>query len=350
MTAIFPPSISSSASERRAFKAAVFAACLLGLTGPALAETCAAPQLLNTVKLERLNDQGLVGMPVTLNGVEKKFLLDTGGGMANYISGAVAEELKLNLVAGRPSFDARGNTFDRVTTIRQVTLGSATIGNVRFGVAPDLGFDGVLSAGHFARRVLGEAGADLDIDFAAMRLNVYAPDHCAGAGITWPHQALAAVPVTLDQGHIQFPVTLDGQALTAIIDTGAPWTVFDIARARRKLGFTPTAASAPPGTPPDDPAEQIYFRQYTALAFEGVTIANPLMVLRPFSIGGGRNDPVNLGSRARHASADQRTPDIIIGMEVLRHLHLYYAANEEKLYITPATIPPPDIRPAASQN
>ena len=28
---------------------------------------------------------------------------------------------------------------------------------------------------------------------------------------------------------------------------------------------------------------------------------------------------------------------MIIGMEVLRHLHLYYAASEKKIYITPAT-------------
>lgn len=39
-------------------------------------------------------------------------------------------------------------------------------------------------------------------------------------------------------------------------------------------------------------------------------------------------------------------PDMIIGMEVLRHLHVYYAVNEQKLYITPAS--GPDLLPEAS--
>jgi hypothetical protein len=53
---------------------------------------------------------------------------------------------------------------------------------------------------------------------------------------------------------------------------------------------------------------------------------------------GCRNDPIVLGSRAKRASdnVNRLAPDIIIGMEVLRHLHLYYAAGEQKLYITPA--------------
>jgi hypothetical protein len=327
------------------------AACLLGLYRPAQAEECARPQLLNTVPLERLNDQGLVGVPVILNGVKKKFLLDTGGGAANYISSVVADELNLIQVAGHMSFDARGIAFDRVTTVRSVVLGAVNAGYVRFGVSPGLPFDGTLSAGHFARRLLGESGADLDIDFAAMRLNVFSPDHCAGAGITWPHRTLAAVPVTLDDGHILFPVTLNGQRLMATIDTGAPWSVFNLARAERIPDFSPDATAAPPGTPPDDAARQVYFRRYAALAFEGVVIEHPLIVIRPLQFQFSRWNPTG-GLRTGYPSnrINQHMPDIIIGMEVLRHLHLYYAASEEKLYITPATIPPPDTHPAASQN
>ena len=31
-------------------------------------------------------------------------------------------------------------------------------------------------------------------------------------------------------------------------------------------------------------------------------------------------------------------PDVIIGMDVLRHLHVYFAAKEKRLYITDAVI------------
>ncbi len=92
--------------------------CLLGLCSPALAEDCAPPALLNTVKLERLNDQGLVGVPVILNGVEKKFLFDTGGGTTNYISTAVADELHSQYLLGfaPPKRDGKTHAVDvRVT-------------------------------------------------------------------------------------------------------------------------------------------------------------------------------------------------------------------------------------------
>jgi hypothetical protein len=118
---------------------------------------------------------------------------------------------------------------------------------------------------------------------------------------------------------------LDGHPLTAVIDTGSPWTILNSAWAKENLGFSADArAPQPPGVPMDQPDQQIYFRKYSALTFPGITIAKPLVVVRPLQFGEG-GEPVG------------RAPDMIIGMEVLRHLHLYYAADEKKIYITPAT-------------
>jgi hypothetical protein len=46
-----------------------------------------------------------------------------------------------------------------------------------------------------------------------------------------------------------------------------------------------------------------------------------------------------LGSRARHFDdeVNRMKPDMIIGMDILHHLHLYLAMDEEKLYVTEAT-------------
>ncbi|HUO03020.1 MAG TPA: hypothetical protein VMU31_09590, partial [Rhizomicrobium sp.] len=35
-------------------------------------------------------------------------------------------------------------------------------------------------------------------------------------------------------------------------------------------------------------------------------------------------------------SGSVSVPDVIIGMDVLRHLHIYFAAKEKRLYITDA--------------
>jgi hypothetical protein len=41
-----------------------------------------------------------------------------------------------------------------------------------------------------------------------------------------------------------------------------------------------------------------------------------------------------LGSRLGGGSAHEQVPDMLIGMNVLRHLHVYIAYKEQKLYIT----------------
>ena len=314
---------------------------------PSLAADCVAPRLENSVPLEPLGDQGLVGAPITLDGVERKFLFDTGA-VANIVSSRVVEEMKLPQFPNGSLQDLRGNFSNSAVRVQDVTFGATKARFAVFQVAPDLPFDGILSARTNAGDNLNLANDDLDIDFGAMRLNFFSPDHCDGGGVTdWPRQAFAVVPVTRVRGHIELPVTLDGHPLRAAIDTGATWTVINLTRARDKLDFSPDTPQ-PAGTPKDDPARQIYFRKYKALSFEGITIANPLIIVRPVRFG-GKDDPTILASRAQHASdiANRLAPDIIMGMEILRHLHIYYAIKEEKLYIAPAAFssdkhaPPP---------
>ena len=291
------------------------AALALCLGHGARADECAAPRLENTVQMEAIGDSGKVAVPVTLNGVEKKFLFDTGGGAMNYISPAVALNLGMFKTDNFAALDLAGNKSYLVAGARHVKFGAISTQNVMiFQEVPDLAFDGILSAGTMT-------GDDLDIDFGAMRLNFFSADHCEGDVVYWPHQALAVVPVTLAAGHFELATTLDGHALTAVIDTGSAWTILSAGWAEKNLGFSPGAGAAE-GTPKDQPEDGLYFRRYSALAFPGITVAHPLVVVRPVQFGEGD---------------DGRAPDLIIGMEVLRHLHLYYAASEKKIYITPAS-------------
>ena len=316
-------------------RVAMLAAGLLGaLCTPTLAQDCAPARLENSVTMEPAGEQHLMTVRMTLDGLEKRFLFDTGGVM-DYVSSAVVEELKLPQFPSAPLLDLRGNRSDSAVDVKDVTLGTAKGSFIRFQVASDLAFDGILSVRTTPRdRLL--ADQDLDMDFGGLKLNFYSADHCAGDVVYWPHQSLAVVPVTAVQGHIELPVLLDGHRLTAAIDTGAPWTTLSLARAQEKLGFSP-AASRPSGVIKDDPGKQVYFRRFAALSFEGVTVANPLIIVRPVQFG-GKDEPTILASRAQHVSdnANRLAPDIIIGMEILRNLHVYYAVKEQKLYITPA--------------
>ena len=302
-------------------------ASALCIGSSAMAGECAAPRLENTVRMEPIGDQGEVAVPIFLNRVEKKFLFDTGGGAMNYVSSALAQHLGLPKTDNFEAMDLAGNKSYSVGIVRNLKFGAVSVPDILFQVVPNLAFDGILSAGTMAND-------DLDIDFGAMRLNFFSAEHCPGNVVYWPHQALAVVPVTTSQGHFELAVTLDGHPLTAVIDTGSPWTMLNMAWAEENLGFSPQAAAPQaPDIPKDNADKHIYFRKYSALSFPGITITKPLLIIRPIQFGDGNDaDAAN-----RHA------PDLVIGMEVLRHLHLYYAANERKIYITPAAPGPSSL-------
>jgi hypothetical protein len=319
-------------ARREAWLISAFAFCL---GANARAEECAPPRLENTIRMEPIGDQGEVAVPIIINGTEKKFLFDTGGGSMNYIKSAVALKLGMFRTDNFVALDLAGNKSYRVGGARHLKFGAISIQDVTvFQEVPDLAFDGILSAGTMI-------SDDLDMDFGAMRLNFFSADHCPGGVVYWPHQALAMVPVAMAQGHFELAVTLDGHPLTAVIDTGSPWTILDLTWAKKNLGFSPEAA-APPSSdiPKDDPDRQIYFRKYSELSFPGIAITKPLVIIRPIQFGDGNDAD----------ATNRRAPDLIIGMEVLRHLHLYYAASEQKFYITPAasgpSLLPQDVAPS----
>jgi hypothetical protein len=67
-----------------------------------------------------------------------------------------------------------------------------------------------------------------------------------------------------------------------------------------------------------------YRYPFKMLALDGVTISNPDIVLVPDKVSGRHH--------CRFCG-----PDLILGMGVLRQLHLYIAYKEKRLYVTAAT-------------
>jgi hypothetical protein len=310
---------------------------LVGVESSARAADCSALQLKNAVKMEPIVQDGLMAVPITLDGVEKKFLFDTGAGISS-IMRATVEELKLpEYHSNYRTSNLYGGDSDSFVQVHDVVLGTGRTSERQFQVMSNLAvdngkplFDGILSTGIFAHD-------DFDLDFGAERVNFFSTDHCDGRVVYWPHQVLAVVPITREQGQINLQVTLDGHALRAILDSGSSRTFLKFDRAQEKLNFSPDAPPQP-DTPKDDPGNKTYFRRFSALSFEGVTVSNPLVVIRPLQFGGGKNDNAVLGSRAEHQDdeANRLSPDIVIGMNILRHLHIYVATREKRLYITEA--------------
>ncbi len=318
---------------------AILAALLvLGSVQIVQAADCSPLRIENTVKMMPLGATNQIVVPITLNGLEKKFVIDTGGGFSA-VSQATVKQLGIpQYRSNYVTSNLYGEDSDSFVQVHEVILGNAKNSRVQLQVMGNFGhpedqvpFDGILATGMFLHD-------DIDFDFGAERVNFFSADHCEGRVVYWPHQVLSVIPITLERSHLDVPVMLDGHPLRATIDTGAPYTSMILSRARTKLNFSPDAPSAG-DVPKDVPDRQIYPRRFSSLSFDGVTVQNPLVVIQPLKFGGGKTDDATLASRAEHRDDEENrlSADMIIGMDILQHLHIYIAKRESRLYVTEAT-------------
>jgi hypothetical protein len=317
---------------------------LLTLGTPAWAADCPPLKMVNSIEMVQTPSRVL--LPVSLNDNKRMFLLDTGGSISQ-ITAAAATELGLHMEdAPLKLLDMRGHAERKAARVEKFEIGFQK-GSTWLAVNPDPnegkaeGF-----AGLYAPDLMGPF--DIELDFAASKMNVFSQDHCDGRVVYWPAQAVGILPMQFyRQKSVRFPVTLDGKEMLAEMDTGAPNVSMPYDTAERLFGWKP-----------DDPNDKVlsdtgngkvYGHIFSKLDFQGVTVRNPHVVIHPNIVG--IKDPNNaeqVGNRARHDDYIPDMPDILIGLDVLRRLHLYIAFKEEKIYISPGTGTPVTAPAAAA--
>lgn len=312
------------------------AAAMVLAAQAARADECGPLVQINSVDIAGGPNRPLI--QVGINGVPKLFLLDTGGDVSQ-INGTVATELGLTLKdSGAKMLDLYGNASNKMVTIEKFTVGRQTGSHISMGVQPNPHFgEGTPFVGIFAPDLMGRY--DVEMDFAARKMNYYATDHCPGRVVYWPHQALAVTSMTFHRRHIRLPVVLDGKTIQAEIDTGSGNTNMSAAAARRLFDIAP---DTPGNMPLNMPGMAAAFGHvFTTLDFEGVAVKNPHVIIRPDLIGSkDPNNGMRTGSRAIRVDEPEDQPDLLIGMDILKRLHLYIAFAEDRLYITEASVPP----------
>jgi hypothetical protein len=339
-----------------------FGAVLLGFLlalcrdGIARADDCHPLTLLASVDLIPAANKRAEFVPVTINGVPKQMLLDTGGGISE-ISGKAAADLGL----GREhlsvrSYDVEGNYSDEAADVEKFGLGNFTATAIKLVIAPQAALFGGSSEriGIIGPDIL--SSYDVSIDFGSDKLALLSPDHCEGKVIFWQADAVAVVPIevggvgsrTSEYGHIFVPVTLDGHKLTALLDTGASTSTLSLPVAESVLGLKPGS----PETPyvrdmPGKPGASVYHHRFGSLSLEGIAVDNLDMRIIPDFVSGQMQSAPDLGSRLPSGNG-YKPHDMLLGMDVLRHLHIYIAYKEKKLYVTPAGAPSPSAPPPAT--
>lgn len=309
-------------------------------------ETCGPLKIVGQADMLSTEDSLLV--PAKVNGIETKMIIDTGGWYRQLFP---VVQSKLNLPTTRRNIyaiDATGRKTDKTVTVSDFEIGTFRAKDVPFYV-PENGYDddigGLMGPQMFTT-------VDLDLDFANKKINFILQDHCEGKVVYWKTPSYAAIPFVLgNDGHIRIPVELDGHQFKALLDTGASQSTITFRAAESAFGITKDSPGVTKnGHINGDKKAEEYERTFKTLTLAGITFNNPKLAIIPDFM---RNHQINEHQPQINSLIDtnpdtEGIDDIIVGLEELRHLHVYIAYKERKVYISPITSAPPGQEKASS--
>lgn len=237
---------------------------------------------------------------VTLGGKDLSLLVDTGG-TRSMLTGSAVRDLKLQ---PRPIRNERVTLYGGLEVTEWVKVQAPGLPS-SFYVMPDARVPYALS-GTLAPDFLSRY--DVGFDFARARMSLFKPGACPASD---------AIAVQQDETrHLIVTIDLDGRKIPAMLDTGASRSDFSLETARRLFGAdlkeTPARRA--------DCERGIAVHSFRHLTIGGVTLDAPDIVLVPDRIG--RRPP---GS-----------PRLVLGMGILRRLHLTVFYERGRIAIRPA--------------
>lgn len=296
---------------------------------------------------------GPSAVPVQINGTDQALTLATASPVTQINADLVKS---LNLTTKRAPttlYDAAGNASDDEVTADRFGFGKMEGSKLNLFVQPGRGGRGGGGEGGGAGRPSGLFSLDfmrrfdLDVDFGSDKLRFFDQDHCPGGVLYWKAEGpVGVVPLSAEDGRVTVPVLLDGKQITGVIDTTARTSSLYNVVADRLLGIEPGGPKAPADKPSRDFNGQSY--TYTAaLTIGALSLPGTPIMLKPEPANKGGGGAMEAANRSRGIQFALQHPEVVIGMDVLRKMHVYMAFGEKKLYVTntvaalPATPSPP---------
>ncbi|HUO98680.1 MAG TPA: retroviral-like aspartic protease family protein [Rhizomicrobium sp.] len=307
-------------------------------TAPAALADCSPLKLVTSVDLESADDGRVDYVPVQLGGQPAKLVLDTGAANTMIWPDAAAR-LGLKSHTGHSIvYDVNGGESDQ-EIITTLSIGRMTGHDIHLAVAPHrLGSYDPGASGLLGPDIL--QNYDISIDFGTGKLDILSSDHCEGKVVYWPERPIAIIPFDMPDGwHIVLPVSLDGVEVTATLDTGAENSTLLDTIARDKFGIVTGAPDTPKiGNVNGDESTAAYEHKFGTLSLEGLEVRNPAVHIIPDRLSKKIDTRPQIGT---HLATKNPVDDeqMLLGMNVLKHLHVYIAYKEKKLFITPAGTP-----------
>jgi predicted aspartyl protease/regulator of sirC expression with transglutaminase-like and TPR domain len=284
----------------------------LFLAGTAAAEPC---HLQRYASIDLTGPEA--GVPIisgSVNGKPAEFTVDTGGAWSMLPEGLAAGLPTRRLPSNVQFTDAADERIGTAISVHELGFGPVKLTDMQFLKAewPTIGAN-ILS--HF----------DVELDPVERKLALFKHKPCDGSAAYWAHSDLAVLPFELEGlNEIAIEVTLDGEKMRALIDTGAEMSELDDREARNTFGIKPGA----PGTEASVDAMALsghtigeYRHQFGMLEIGDIQITRPWL---------------RIGDHGHNFWNRGEGPPLVLGMSTLAPFHLYVAYQERKIYVTTA--------------
>ena len=262
-----------------------------------------------------------VMVQASTEGKPLQMIVDTGGyltALGEDTAKALGLQISVNPASNMVMFG--GHPLRRMATLNDFGLGRFKAKRMEYPLLPpgflEPGADGLLAPDFLAN-------FDLDFDFAGGKLNLISKEHCDGKVGYWTNLPLVGIPIVREEDnvHISTHITINGHDVKAWIDTGASHSLMSLELAKDILDIRdddPKLQSVTNGPNRTSGAKRYPIKE---IKIGDVLVQNPNVVLVPHSQFG-------MGPRA---------PEMILGLSLLRQLHLYIAYREKMIYVTPAS-------------
>jgi predicted aspartyl protease len=317
------------------------AAALVGLAGWTSssfgADRCTLKQVAAVPAILSANNRLLIN--ATINGQAVWIQVDTGASVS-ILSKEFVKRMGMPIVTSRSTFyGLTGRGINEQTRVAKLQLGNTTSNNALFVVAP-LGDDGPDSepVGLFGSDYL--QNYDVEIDVAGGKVVLFSPDHCPGTLVYWAPEFFKSNIYYGDSGPVHRPmldVVVDGKKLRALLDTGAFMSVMRLAVAEDRFDLSldsPDMQKIGETIGVEGLKIATYAHDFQSMTFGDITLHHPKLLIAP--IDSGTRTP-NIGSHIRSEAGN--VEDLLVGMSLMKRLHLVIAYSENAIYYTIATPP-----------
>ncbi|HEY2069942.1 MAG TPA: aspartyl protease family protein [Rhizomicrobium sp.] len=263
---------------------------------------------------------GEVAVPIVLNDRPSEMVIDIGS-----ISTILTEDTVASLGLRQRISPVNATLVNNVEIDKEVKIESVGLGRLHgHGSWPMLVMpDGLVpptAAGLLGNNFLEKY--DAEFDFFHGKLNLF-QHHTCSEPVYWTHDPFAvAKMIDRNEGHVTVEAMLDGKRVKVTLDTGSPDSAMSLDAARRLFGWDekdPRIRRVTTARINGGATAVLYDYPFASLTFDGVTITSPKITLVP-----------------QDNFTGERDADILIGMSVLRRLHLYIAYEEGQVYLTSA--------------